>query len=70
MRSKVRISTTKPAQSGQVCAVSDTEGGTAAGGKLNMKNMNTRTLTRVALLVALELVMKAVGLGSVHVGPL
>ena len=26
-----------------------------------MKNMNTRTLTRVALLVAIELVMKAVG---------
>ena len=27
-----------------------------------MKNMNTRTLTRVALLVAIELVMKAIGL--------
>ena len=26
-----------------------------------MKNMNTRTLTRVALLVAIELVMKAIG---------
>jgi hypothetical protein len=25
----------KPAQSGQVCAVSDKKGGTAAGGKLN-----------------------------------
>ena len=35
-----------------------------------MKNMNTRTLTRVALLVAIELVMKAIGLGSVPVGPL
>ena len=35
-----------------------------------MKNMNTRTLTRVALLVAIELVMKAVGLGSVPMGPL
>lgn len=29
-----------------------------------------RTLTRLALLVAIELVMKAVGLGSVPVGPL
>lgn len=35
-----------------------------------MKNTNTRTLTRVALLVAIELVMKAIGLGSVPVGPL
>ena len=34
-----------------------------------MKN-NTQTLTRVALLVASELVMKLVGLGSVPVGPL
>ncbi len=34
-----------------------------------MKN-NTQTLTRVALLVAIELVMKLVGLGSVPVGPL
>ena len=31
---------------------------------------NTKTLTRVALLVAIELVMKMVGLGSVPVGPL
>ena len=31
---------------------------------------NTKTLTRVALLVAIELVMKLVGLGSVPVGPL
>ena len=30
---------------------------------------NTKTLTRVALLVAIELVMKMVGLGSVPVGP-
>ena len=35
-----------------------------------MKNTNTKTLTRVALLVAIELVMKLVGLGSVPVGPL
>ena len=32
-----------------------------------MKNTNTKTLTRVALLVAIELVMKLVGLGSVPV---
>ena len=31
---------------------------------------NTKTLTRVALLVAIELVMKLVGLGSVPMGPL
>ena len=31
---------------------------------------NTKTLTRVALLVAIELIMKMVGLGSVPVGPL
>ena len=35
-----------------------------------MKYMYSRTLTRVALLVASELVMKAVGLGSVPMGPL
>ena len=35
-----------------------------------MKNTNTKTLTRVALLVAIELVMKLVGLGSVPMGPL
>ena len=35
-----------------------------------MKNNDLRTLTRLALLVAIELVMKAVGLGSVPVGPL
>ena len=35
-----------------------------------MNNTNTKTLTRVALLVAIELVMKLVGLGSVPVGPL
>ena len=35
-----------------------------------MKNTNTKTLTRVALLVAIELVMKLVGLGSVPAGPL
>jgi uncharacterized membrane protein len=34
----------------------------------NQKNL--KTLTRLALLVAVELVMKAVGLGSVPVGPL
>ncbi len=37
-----------------------------------MKNVNTRTrvMTRVALLVAIELAMKLIGLGSVPVGPL
>ena len=35
-----------------------------------MKNTNTKTLTRVALLVAIEVVMKLVGLGSVPMGPL
>ena len=35
-----------------------------------MKNNDLRTLTRLALLVAIELVMKAIGLGSVPVGPL
>ena len=30
-----------------------------------MKNNDLRTLTRLALLVAIELVMKAIGLGSV-----
>ena len=40
------------------------------GGKLNYEKNDIRTLTRLALLVAIELVMKAVGLGSVPVGPL
>lgn len=35
-----------------------------------MKKNDIRTLTRLALLVSIELVMKAVGLGSVPVGPL
>ena len=35
-----------------------------------MKNTNTKTLTRVALLVAIEQVMKLVGLGSVTKGQL
>lgn len=37
-----------------------------------MRNVNTRTrvMTRVALLVAIELAMKLIGLGSVPVGPL
>ena len=33
-----------------------------------MKNNDLRTLTRLALLVAIELVMKAIGLGSVPMG--
>lgn len=37
---------------------------------MNRKKYDVRTLTRLALLVALELVMKAIGLGSVPVGPL
>ena len=35
-----------------------------------MKNNDLRTLTRLALLVAIELIMKAIGLGSVPMGPL
>ena len=35
-----------------------------------MKKNDIRTLTRLALLVAIELVMKAIGLGSVPMGPL
>ena len=35
-----------------------------------MKKNDIRTLTRLALLVAIERVMKAIGLGSVPVGPL
>ena len=35
-----------------------------------MRNNDLRTLTRLALLVAIELVMKAIGLGSVPMGPL
>lgn len=35
-----------------------------------MKSSKTRFLTRLALLAAIELVMKAIGLGSVPVGPL
>ena len=37
--------------------------------KSNMKHNDLRTLTRLALLVAIELVMKAIGLGSVPMGP-
>jgi uncharacterized membrane protein len=35
-----------------------------------MQNSKIRTLTRLALLAAIELAMKAIGLGSVPVGPL
>ena len=35
-----------------------------------MKKNDIRTLTRLALLVAIELVMKAIGLGSEPMGPL
>ena len=61
----------KPAQSGQVCAVSDVWAERQQE-DLFMKRTNTHTreLTRVALLVAIELVMKLIGLGSVPVGPL
>ena len=34
------------------------------------KKLNVRTLTQLAILVAIELVMKLIGLGSVPVGPL
>ena len=34
------------------------------------KGMNTKTLAQIALLIAIELVMRALGLGSVPVGPL
>ncbi len=37
---------------------------------MNKQAMNLKMLTRLALLVAIELVMKAVGLGSVPMGPL
>lgn len=37
---------------------------------MNKKTIDTRTLTQLALLIAIEIVMKAVGLGSVPVGPL
>ena len=37
---------------------------------MKSKSSDLKTLTRLALLVAVELVMKAVGLGSVPVGPL
>jgi uncharacterized membrane protein len=44
----------------------------AAGGKLNMKQnkVKVRYLTELALLVAIELVMKLTGLSSIPVGPL
>ena len=34
------------------------------------KKLDVRTLTQLAILVAIELVMKLIGLGSVPVGPL
>ena len=37
---------------------------------MKRKTTDLQTLTRLALLVAIELVMKAIGLGSVPVGPL
>ena len=37
---------------------------------MNKQSARLKTLTRLALLVAIELVMKAVGLGSVPMGPL
>lgn len=37
---------------------------------MNRNHTNLQALTRLALLVAIELVMKAVGLGSVPMGPL
>lgn len=37
---------------------------------MNKQAMNLKMLTRLALLVAIELVMKAIGLGSVPMGPL
>lgn len=37
---------------------------------VNKQSARLKTLTRLALLVAIELVMKAVGLGSVPMGPL
>ena len=37
---------------------------------MNRNHTNLQALTRLALLVAIELVMKAIGLGSVPVGPL
>ena len=37
---------------------------------MKTNHTNLQALTRLALLVAIELVMKAIGLGSVPVGPL
>lgn len=37
---------------------------------MNQKKFDVRTLTQLAILVAVELVMKLIGLGSVPVGPL
>ena len=37
---------------------------------MNQKRNDLKAMTRLALLVAIELVMKAIGLGSVPVGPL
>lgn len=37
---------------------------------MNQKKMNVRSMTQLALLVAVEITMKAIGLGSVPVGPL
>lgn len=37
---------------------------------MNQKKLNVRTMTQLALLIAVEIAMKAIGLGSVPVGPL
>lgn len=37
---------------------------------MNQKKLNVRTMTQLALLIAVEITMKAIGLGSVPVGPL
>lgn len=37
---------------------------------MNKKSFDLLTMTQIALLIAIELVMKAIGLGSVPVGPL
>ena len=37
---------------------------------MNQKRTDLKAMTRLALLIAIELVMKAIGLGSVPMGPL
>ncbi len=60
---------TLPLERVKLCAVFD-DRAKQQQEEFNMQNKNLRTLTRLALLAAIELAMKAIGLGSVPVGPL